>query len=158
MATKRKLTEQGEIRFYEWMENRIAEAGSRRAFAEKIGVHENNLSSLRRGNKMPTLSMVEKMAAAYGLEAADIIGADGAEGKEPKPRGDRTGKKRVPKAEPQTEQTEEKLSWEMVLRDQIDTVYQDIMKLEEEVRQLKLKKQHYEEILAIYHDWRAKQC
>lgn len=154
MATGRKLTEQGEIRFYEWLENKIAEAGTAKAFSEKTGLSENNLSTLRRGSRMPTAFIVEKLANAYSLTAQDIVGKDGM-GDPPRPRGDRTGTKRKPKEEPEPQTEEMKQSWEMVLRGQIDAVYQDIMKLEEEVRQLKVKKSHYEEILSIYHDWRA---
>lgn len=100
MATRRKLNEQGEIRFYEWLEERIAEAGTRKAFAEKTGVHENNLSTLRKGSKAPTERMVEKLAAAYGLSVRDVVGYNGVADEDMKPRGDRTGTKRKPKAEP----------------------------------------------------------
>lgn len=156
MATGKKLTEQGEIRFYEWLENKITEAGTARAFAEKTGVSENNLSMLRKGDKVPTRYMAEKLANAYSLTAADIVGKDGI-GDPPRPRGNRTGKpkkKAEPAKEPETPQAQAE-SWEMILRGQIDAVYQDIMKLEEEIRQLKVKKTHFEEILSIYHDWRA---
>lgn len=153
MATGKKLTEQGEIRFYEWLENKITEAGTARAFAEKTGVSENNLSMLRKGDKVPTRYMAEKLANAYSLTAADIIGKDGIGG-DIIPRGDVTGLPKKKKKEPEAPSSAAE-SWEMILRGQIDAVYQDIMKLEEEVRQLKVKKSHYEEILSIYHDWRA---
>lgn len=153
MATGRKLTEQGEIRFYEWLENKIAEEGSANKFCEVTGVRAADVSKYRKGNKAPTRYMVERMATSYNLSVEDIIGKDGI-GADIIPRGDRTGKKK--KKEPEEPQTEEvKQSWEMILRGQIDAVYQDIMRLEEEVRQLKVKKSHYEEILSIYHDWRA---
>lgn len=99
MATRRKLNEQGEIRFYEWLEERIAEAGTRKAFAEKTGVHENNLSTLRKGSKAPTERMVEKLAAAYDLSVRDVVGYNGVADEGMKPRGDRTGTKRKPKKE-----------------------------------------------------------
>lgn len=151
MATGRKLTEQGEIRFYEWLENKIAEEGSANKFCEVTGVRAADVSKYRKGNKAPTRYMVERMAASYNLPVEDIIGKDGI-GADIIPRGDVTGLPKKKKKEPEAPQTE---SWEMILRGQIDAVYQDIMKLEEEVRQLKVKKSHYEEILSIYHDWRA---
>lgn len=153
MATGKKLTEQGEIRFYEWLENKIAEEGSAAKFCETTGVRQADVSKYRKGNKAPTRYMVERMATSYNLPVEAIIGKDGI-GADIIPRGDVTGlPKKKKKEEPQTE--EMKQSWEMVLRGQIDAVYQDIMKLEEEIRQLKVKKSHYEEILSIYHDWRA---
>ena len=152
MATGKRLTEQGEIRFYEWLENKIAEEGSANKFCEITGVRQADVSKYRKGNKAPTRYMVERMAKAYGLSAEDIIGNDGI-GADIIPRGDVTGlpkKKKAPEAPSSAAE-----GWEMILRGQIDAVYQDIMKLEEEIRQLKVKKSHYEEILSIYHDWRA---
>lgn len=151
MATGRKLTEQGEIRFYEWLENKIAEEGSAAKFCETTGVRAADVSKYRKGNKAPTRYMVERMATSYNLPVEAIIGKDGIGG-DIIPRGDVTGLPKKKKKEPEAPQTE---SWEMILRGQIDAVYQDIMKLEDEVRQLKVKKSHYEEILSIYHDWRA---
>ncbi len=153
MATGRKLTEQGEIRFYEWLENKIAEEGSANKFCETTGVRAADVSKYRKGNKAPTRYMVERMATSYNLPVEDIIGKDGI-GADIIPRGDVTGlpKKKKKESEAPSSAAE---SWEMILRGQIDAVYQDIMKLEDEVRQLKVKKSHYEEILSIYHDWRA---
>lgn len=153
MATGRKLTEQGEIRFYEWLENKIAEEGSAAKFCEVTGVRAADVSKYRKGNKAPTRYMVERMAASYNLPVEDIIGKDGI-GADIIPRGDVTGLPKKKKKEPEAPGSAAE-SWEMILRGQIDAVYQDIMKLEEEVRQLKVKKSHYEEILSIYHDWRA---
>lgn len=153
MATGKKLTEQGEIRFYEWLENKIAEEGSANKFCEVTGVRATDVSKYRKGNKAPTRYMVERMAASYNLSAEDIIGKDGIGG-DIIPRGDVTGLPKKKKKEPEAPSSAAE-SWEMILRGQIDAVYQDIMKLEEEVRQLKVKKSHYEEILSIYHDWRA---
>lgn len=150
MATGKRLTEQGEIRFYEWLENKIAEEGSANKFCEVTGVRAADVSKYRKGNKAPTRYMVERMATSYNLSVEDIIGKDGI-GADIIPRGDVTGLPKK-KKEPEVQQTE---SWEMILRGQIDAVYQDIMKLEEEIRQLKVKKTHFEEILSIYHDWRA---
>ena len=151
MATGRKLTEQGEIRFYEWLENKIAEEGSANKFCEITGIRPADVSKYRKGNKAPTRYMVERMAASYNLPVEAIIGKDGI-GADIIPRGDVTGLPKKKKKEPEEPQAD---SWEMILRGQIDAVYQDIMKLEDEVRQLKVKKAHYEEILSIYHDWRA---
>lgn len=151
MATGRKLTEQGEIRFYEWLENKIAEEGSAAKFCETTGVRAADVSKYRKGNKAPTRYMVERMATSYNLPVEAIIGKDGIGG-DIIPRGDVTGLPKKKKKEPEAPQAE---SWEMILRGQIDAVYQDIMKLEDEVRQLKVKKSHYEEILSIYHDWRT---
>lgn len=153
MATGRKLTEQGEIRFYEWLENKIAEEGSAAKFCEVTGVRAADVSKYRKGNKAPTRYMVERMATSYNLPVEDIIGKDGI-GADIIPRGDVTGLPKKKKKEPEAPGSAAE-SWEMILRGQIDAVYQDIMKLEEEVRQLKVKKSHYEEILSIYHDWRA---
>lgn len=153
MATGRKLTEQGEIRFYEWLENKIAEEGSAAKFCEVTGVRAADVSKYRKGNKAPTRYMVERMRASYNLPVEDIIGKDGI-GADIIPRGDVTGLPKKKKKEPGAPSSAAE-SWEMILRGQIDAVYQDIMKLEEEVRQLKVKKSHYEEILSIYHDWRA---
>ena len=150
MATGKRLTEQGEIRFYEWLENKIAEEGSANKFCEVTGIRPADVSKYRKGNKAPTRYMVERMATSYNLPVEAIIGKDGI-GADIIPRGDVTGLPKK-KKEPEVQQTE---SWEMILRGQIDAVYQDIMKLEEEIRQLKVKKTHYEEILSIYHDWRA---
>lgn len=150
MATGKRLTEQGEIRFYEWLENKIAEEGSANKFCEVTGIRPADVSKYRKGNKAPTRYMVERMATSYNLPVEAIIGKDGI-GADIIPRGDVTALPKK-KKEPETQQTE---SWEMILRGQIDAVYQDIMKLEEEIRQLKVKKTHYEEILSIYHDWRA---
>ena len=159
MATKRRLTEQGEIRFYEWLENMIEKEGSAKRFSENTGLGESEVSKLRKSIKEPTRYTVEMLAKAYGLTAQDIVGKDGI-GEDIVPRGDRTGlpkKKKEEKPEELTKETEAPLadSWEMVLRGQIDCIYQDIMKLEEEIRQLKMKKIHYDEILSIYHDWRS---
>lgn len=153
MATGRKLTEQGEIRFYEWLENKIAEEGSAAKFCEVTGVRAADVSKYRKGNKAPTRYMVERMATSYNLPVEDIIGKDGI-GADIIPRGDVTGLPKKKKKEPEAPSSATE-SWEMILRGQIDAVYQDIMKLEDEVRQLKVKKSHYEEILSIYHDWRA---
>lgn len=153
MATGRKLTEQGEIRFYEWLENKIAEEGSANKFCEVTGVRASDVSKYRKGNKAPTRYVVERMAASYNLPVEDIIGKDGI-GADIIPRGDVTGLPKKKKKEPKAPSSAAE-GWEMILRGQIDAVYQDIMKLEEEVRQLKVKKSHYEEILSIYHDWRA---
>ena len=150
MATGKRLTEQGEIRFYEWLGNKIAEEGSANKFCEVTGIRPADVSKYRKGNKAPTRYMVERMATSYNLPVEAIIGKDGI-GADIIPRGDVTALPKK-KKEPETQQTE---SWEMILRGQIDAVYQDIMKLEEEIRQLKVKKTHYEEILSIYHDWRA---
>ena len=153
MATGKKLTEQGEIRFYEWLENKIAEEGSAAKFCETTGVRQADVSKYRKGNKAPTRYMVERMATSYNLPVEAIIGKDGIGG-DIIPRGDVTGLPKKKKKE--VSETEEmKQSWEMILRGQIDALYQDIMKLEDEIRQLKVKKSHYEEILSIYHDWRA---
>lgn len=151
MATGKRLTEQGEIRFYEWLENKIAEEGSANKFCETTGVRAADVSKYRKGNKAPTRYMVERMRASYNLPVEDIIGKDGI-GADIIPRGDVTGLPKKKKKEPEAPQAE---GWEMVLRGQIDAVYQDIMKLEEEIRQLKVKKTHFEEILSIYHDWRS---
>lgn len=151
MATGKKLTEQGEIRFYEWLENKIAEEGSANKFCEVTGVRAADVSKYRKGNKAPTRYMVERMATSYNLPVEAIIGKDGI-GADIIPRGDVTGLPKKKKKEPEEPQAE---SWEMILRGQIDAVYQDIMKLEDEIRQLKVKKAHFEEILSIYHDWRA---
>jgi len=153
MATGKKLTEQGEIRFYEWLENKIAEEGSANKFCEVTGVRPADVSKYRKGNKAPTRYMVERMATSYNLPVEAIIGKDGIGG-DIIPRGDVTGMPKKKKKEPEAPSSAAE-SWEMILRGQIDAVYQDIMKLEEEVRQLKVKKGHYEEILSIYHDWRA---
>lgn len=153
MATGRKLTEQGEIRFYEWLENKIAEEGSAAKFCEVTGVRAADVSKYRKGNKAPTRYMVERMATSYNLPVEDIIGKDGI-GADIIPRGDVTGLPKKKKKEPEAPSSAAE-SWEMILRGQIDAVYQDIMKLEDEVRQLKVKKSHYEEILSIYHDWRG---
>lgn len=153
MATGKKLTEQGEIRFYEWLENKIAEEGSANKFCEVTGVRAADVSKYRKGNKAPTRYMVERMAASYNLPVEDIIGKDGIGG-DIIPRGDVTGLPKKKKKEPEAPSSAAE-SWEMILRGQIDAVYQDIMKLEDEVRQLKVKKAHYEEILSIYHDWRS---
>lgn len=151
MATGKRLTEQGEIRFYEWLENKIAEEGSANKFCETTGVRAADVSKYRKGNKAPTRYMVERMATSYNLSVEDIIGKDGI-GADIIPGGDVTGLPKKKKKEPEEPQAD---SWEMILRGQIDAVYQDIMRLEEEVRQLKIKKSHYEEILSIYHYWRA---
>lgn len=153
MATGKKLTEQGEIRFYEWLENKIAEEGSANKFCEITGVRQADVSKYRKGNKAPTRYMVERMATSYNLSVEDIIGKDGI-GADIIPRGDVTGLPKKKKKEPETPSSAAE-SWEMVLRGQIDAVYQDIMKLEEEIRQLKVKKTHFEEILTVYHDWRS---
>lgn len=153
MATGKRLTEQGEIRFYEWLENKIAEEGSANKFCEITGVRQADVSKYRKGNKAPTRYMVERMAKAYGLSAEDIIGNDGI-GADIIPRGDVTGLPKKKKKEPEAPSSAAE-GWEMVLRGQIDAVYQDIMKLEEEIRQLKVKKTHFEEILTVYHDWRS---
>lgn len=153
MATGKKLTELGEIRFYEWLENKIAEEGSAAKFCETTGVRQADVSKYRKGNKAPTRYMVERMATSYKLPVEAIIGKDGIGGGII-PRGDVTGLPKKKKKEPEAPSSAAE-SWEMVLRGQIDAVYQDIIKLEDEIRQLKVKKSHYEEILSIYHDWRA---
>lgn len=153
MATGKRLTEQGEIRFYEWLENKIAEEGSANKFCEVTGIRAADVSKYRKGNKAPTRYMVERMATSYNLSVEDIIGKDGI-GADIIPRGDVTGLPKKKKKEPETPSSAAE-SWEMILRGQIDAVYQDIMKLEEEIRQLKVKKTHFEEILTIYHDWRS---
>ena len=153
MATGKKLTEQGEIRFYEWLENKIAEEGSAAKFCEVTGVRQADVSKYRKGNKAPTRYMVERMATSYNMPVEAIIGKDGIGG-DIIPRGDVTGLPKKKKKEPEAPSSAAE-SWEMILRGQIDALYQDIMKLEDEVRQLKVKKGHYEEILSIYHDWRT---
>ena len=129
MAPKRKLTEQGEIRFYEWLENKITEAGTARAFAEKTGVSENNLSMLRKGDKVPTRYMAEKLANAYSLTAADIVGKDGI-GDPPQPRGNRTGAKRKPKPEAEAPKAEQKPTEESIplsyIKEQIERLNAEI--------------------------------
>lgn len=159
MAPRRKLTEQGEIRFYEWLENKIAEEGSANKFCETTGVRQADVSKYRKGNKAPTRYMVERMAKAYGLSAEDIIGKDGI-GADIIPRGDRTGKPK--KKEPEGLQarkpmkiSEEILELSRIFREQIQTIDQDIINLENEVRQLKIKKEHYEEIIRVFNDWRG---
>ena len=160
MATGRKLTEQGEIRFYEWLENKIAEEGSAAKFCEVTGVRAADVSKYRKGNKAPTRYMVERMATSYNLPVEAIIGKDGIGG-DIIPRGDVTGLPKK-KKEPEGLQTrkpmkisEEILELSRIFREQIQTVDQDIMKLENEVRQLKIKKEHYEEIIRLFNDWRG---
>ena len=160
MATGRKLTEQGEIRFYEWLENKIAEEGSAAKFCEVTGVRAADVSKYRKGNKAPTRYMVERMATSYNLPVEAIIGKDGIGG-DIIPRGDVTGLPKK-KKEPEGLQTrkpmkisEEILELSRIFREQIQTVDQDIMKLENEVRQLKIKKEHYEEIIRVFDDWRG---
>lgn len=148
---RRKLNEQGEIRFFEWLENKISEEGSGRAFCERTGLADGDLSKFRKGSKVPTLYMAEKFAAAYDITAEDIIGKDGAKPEDMKPRGDRTGKRKKKEPEADTH----KQPWELVMLSQMETIDNDIMKLEEEIRQLKLKKEHFAEIFAVYNDWRA---
>lgn len=100
MATGRKLTEQGEIRFYEWLENKIAEEGSANKFCEVTGVRAADVSKYRKGNKAPTRYMVERMATSYNLPVEAIIGKDGI-GEDIIPRGDVTGlPKKKKKEEP----------------------------------------------------------
>lgn len=160
MAPKRKLTEQGEIRFYEWLENKITEEGSANKFCETTGIRPTDVSKYRKGNRAPTRYMVERMAASYNLSVEDIVGKDGI-GEDIIPRGDRTGKPRK-KKEPEGLQTrkpmkisEEILDLARIFREQIMTVDQDIINLENEVRQLKIKKEHYEEIIRVFNDWRG---
>lgn len=125
MATGKRLTEQGEIRFYEWLENKITEAGTAKAFSEKTGLSENNLSTLRRGSRMPTAFIVEKLANAYSLTAADIVGKDGI-GDPPRPRGDRTGAKRKPKEEkPEPQPSEEAIPLSYI-KEQIERLNAEI--------------------------------
>lgn len=124
MATGKRLTEQGEIRFYEWLENKITEAGTARAFAEKTGVSENNLSMLRKGDKVPTRYMAEKLANAYSLTAIDIVGKDGI-GDPPRPRGDRTGTKRKPKEKPESQPAEEAIPLSYI-KEQIERLNAEI--------------------------------
>lgn len=158
---RRKLNEQGEIRFFEWMEDRIKDEGTGAAFCQKTGLPESSLSALRRGSKAPTVRMAEKLAAAYGLTISDVVGYGGVAEDDYKPRGDRTGKRK--KKEPEEPQvrnpmpkiSSEILEWAKILREQIMTVDQDIINLENEVRQLKIKKGHYEEILRVFNDWRG---
>lgn len=125
MATGKRLTEQGEIRFYEWLENKITEAGTAKAFSEKTGLSENNLSTLRRGSRMPTAFIVEKLANAYSLTAQDIVGKDGI-GDPPRPRGDRTGTKRKPKEEkPEPQPAEEAIPLSYI-KEQIERLNAEI--------------------------------
>lgn len=125
MATGKRLTEQGEIRFYEWLENKITEAGTAKAFAEKTGVSENNLSMLRKGDKVPTRYMAEKLANAYSLTAADIVGKDGI-GDPPQPRGNRTGAKRKPKEEKTEPQPAEEAIPLSYIKEQIERLNAEI--------------------------------
>lgn len=152
MATGKRLTEQGEIRFYEWLENKIAEEGSANKFCETTGVRAADVSKYRKGNKAPTRYMVERMATSYNLSVEDIIGKDGIGG-DIIPRGDVTGLPKKKKKEPEADT--QKQPWELVMLSQMETIDNDIMKLEEEIRQLKLKKEHFAEIFAVYNDWRA---
>lgn len=161
MATGKKLTEQGEIRFYEWLENKIAEEGSANKFCEVTGIRPADVSKYRKGNKAPTRYMVERMATSYNLSVEDIIGKDGI-GADIIPRGDVTGLPKKKKKEPEGVQarnpmkiTEDILDLARIFREQIMTVDQDIINLENEVRQLKIKKEHYEEIIRVFNDWRG---
>lgn len=126
MATGRKLTEQGEIRFYEWLENKIAEEGSANKFCEATGIRAADVSKYRKGNKAPTRYMVERMAASYNLSVEDIIGKDGI-GADIIPRGDVTG---LPKKKKEPE--EPKPSEEAIPFSFIDA---QIAKLQKEIDQ-----------------------
>lgn len=139
MRGKEKLTEQGEVRFYEWLENKIAEEGSARAFCEIVGMAEGDVSKLRKGIKVPTVYTAEKFASAFNLQLKDVIGRDGTSGE----------------LKPEATKTKEKDGWETILTGQIGVIDADIEKLEKGIRQLKTKKAHFEEVLAIYQDWRS---
>lgn len=93
MAMVTRLNEQGEIRFYEWLEDKIREEGTAVALSEKVGISQGALSALRKGAKAPTEQMVDRIASAYDLTIKDIIGTDGTTTEDVKPRGDRTGAK-----------------------------------------------------------------
>lgn len=130
MATGKKLTEQGEIRFYEWLENKIAEEGSAAKFCETTGVREADVSKYRKGNKAPTRYMVERMATSYNLPVEDIIGKDGI-GADIIPRGDVTGLPKKKKKE-MSETEEPKPSEEAIPFSFIDA---QIAKLQKEIDQ-----------------------
>jgi len=143
MATGKKLTEQGEIRFYEWLENKIAEEGSAAKFSEVTGVRQADVSKYRKGNKAPTRYMVERMAKAYGLSAEDIIGKDGI-GADIIPRGDVTG---LPKKKEEPKPSEEAVPFSFIDA-QIAKLQKEIDRRDEAIsllRQLKEGWKHHDD-------------
>ena len=123
MATGKKLTEQGEIRFYEWLENKIAEEGSAAKFCETTGVRQADVSKYRKGNKAPTRYMVERMATSYNLPVEAIIGKDGI-GADIIPRGDVTGLSKK-KTEPEPQPAEEAIPLRYI-KEQIERLNAEI--------------------------------
>jgi transcriptional regulator with XRE-family HTH domain len=53
---------------------REAKGLSQEAFAHEAGIHRTYVSDLERGARNPTISVVEKLAAALGVGAGDLLG------------------------------------------------------------------------------------
>ena len=125
------------------------------------------MAALRPQERNINLELTSKQRAqlrglANSIDTILIIGKDGI-GADIIPRGDVTGLPKKKKKEPEELQarkpmpkiSEDILELAKILRDQIKTVDQDIINLENEVRQLKIKKEHYEEIIRVFDDWRG---
>jgi transcriptional regulator with XRE-family HTH domain len=46
---------------------------SQEEFADRAGIHRTYVSDLERGSRNPTITVVEKLAAALGLSASDLL-------------------------------------------------------------------------------------
>ena len=52
-----------------------AEKGwSQEDYADRAGIHRTYVSDIERGRRNPTVTVVEKLAAALGVNAGDLLG------------------------------------------------------------------------------------
>lgn len=79
-APDRQPTSELARRVGEALEARRAELGlSRRALAERAGVSNVSLLELEHGLANPTLARLERVAADYGIDPAELLAAAAAE-------------------------------------------------------------------------------
>lgn len=52
---------------------RVGKGLSQEAFADEAGIHRTYVSDIERGSRNPTITIVERLAVALGVEAGELL-------------------------------------------------------------------------------------
>ena len=52
---------------------RVGKELSQEAFADEAGIHRTYVSDIERGTRNPTITIVERLAAALGVAASELL-------------------------------------------------------------------------------------
>lgn len=52
---------------------RVGKELSQEAFADETGIHRTYVSDIERGSRNPTITIVERLAVALGVDASELL-------------------------------------------------------------------------------------